>query len=235
MPITHMETNFTYRKKLLEHLLSFCTDKRAELFRKVISDRTRHITIVLENIFQAQNASAVLRSCDCFGIQDVHIIENDHPWEVNPDVALGASKWLSIFRYNELENNTAECLSKLKRRGFKLLATLPSSDAVSIYDTDISKPCALLFGTELHGLSPLAIEMADEKVHIPMYGFTESFNISVSAALSLSILTKRLRTGTIFPGLSDEESTEVMLQWARNSVRSSEAIERKFELSYTES
>jgi tRNA (guanosine-2'-O-)-methyltransferase len=111
---------------LLDYLLSFLTPQRKEKFLKVAGERTRHIAVVLEDIYQPHNASAVLRSCDCFGVQDVHIIENKNHFDVNPDVAVGASKWLSLHKYRREEDNTTACLAALKNKGYLLVATTPT-------------------------------------------------------------------------------------------------------------
>jgi tRNA (guanosine-2'-O-)-methyltransferase len=222
------ETDLQTRKKLLNFLLTFISENKVTKFEERIQYRSRHLTIVLEDIFQPHNASAVLRSCDCFGIQDVHIIENMNKYEVNPDVALGSSKWLSLIKYNKEINNTSSCLSSLKKQGYKIVATSPHKDDFTPESLPLDKKTALVFGTELEGLTDNAKEIADAYVRIPMYGFTESLNISVSAALLLFTLSERLRKSDINWQLSEEEKTDTLLQWARNVVKRSDAIEREF-------
>ena len=139
--------------------------------------RTRYLTVVLEDIFQSQNASAVLRTCDCFGIQDVHIIENRNPYEINPDVELGSAKWLNMNRYNKSGHNTLEAFTELRKKGYKIIATSPHKNDLMIQDLPIEHKIALVFGSEREGLSDIALQNADAFVKIPMYGFTESFNI----------------------------------------------------------
>ncbi len=215
-------------QKLLDHLESMLTGNRKEKFAEIIRNRTRHLTIVLEDIFQPHNASAVLRSCDCFGIQDVHIIENRNIYEVNPDVALGSSKWLTIRKYNRTEDNTAECIAGLKEQGYRIIATTPHRDGYTPETLPLEDKTALLFGTELEGLSETATSMADGFVRIPMYGFTESLNISVSAAVLLHTLTERLRSTGGDRGLSPSELLEIRLEWAMNSIRRSSVIASEF-------
>jgi len=218
------ETN----KRLLEHLISFITDNRKELFMKVIAQRTRHITVVLEDIYQPHNASAVLRTCDLTGIQDVHIIENVNKYEVNPDVAMGSSKWLNLIRYNAHENNTAEAFKQLKQKGYRIVATTPHKNDKSLEDISLDKKMAFVFGTEMNGLSEEAIQLADEYVRIPMFGFTESYNISVSAALVLYTLTQKLKNSAINWQLDDNERIDILLEWARRSINRPELIEAQF-------
>lgn len=223
-----MNYDYQTKKKLVNHLSKFITPERMDLFQSIIRNRTRHITVVLEDLFQPHNASAVLRTCDCFGIQDVHIIENNNKYEVNPDVALGSSKWLSLKKYNESENNTLSTYNKLKASGYKVVATTPHSDGFRLQDLPVDNKIALVFGTELMGLSKVAIDNADAYVKIPMYGFTESFNISVSAAIILYHLTEKLKGSEINWELNKEEKTEVILEWIKNTIKRSDLIEQEF-------
>jgi tRNA (guanosine-2'-O-)-methyltransferase len=222
------ESDLQIQKKLLDFLLTFISDNKLNKFEEKIQYRSRHLTIVLEDIYQPHNASAVLRSCDCFGIQDIHIIENLNKYEVNPDVALGSVKWLSLMKYNQEINNTSSCLNSLKKKGYKIVATSPHKDDFTPETLPLEQKTALVFGTELEGLTHNALEMADAFVRIPMYGFTESLNISVSAALLLFTLSERLRKSTIDWHLSKNEKTDIMLQWAKNVVKRSDSIEREF-------
>jgi tRNA (guanosine-2'-O-)-methyltransferase len=216
------------KRRLLEHLEPMITEMRKERFAEVLRNRTRFITIVLEDIFQPHNASAVLRTCDCFGVQDVHIIENKNRYEVNPDVALGSSKWLSLYKYSRGEDNTSACLARLKEQGYRIIAATPRKDDFTPHSLPVRSKFALLFGTELYGLSDTAIRMADSFVRIPMFGFTESFNISVSAAILLHTLTGRIRQERTGWQLSEEEMLDVRLEWAMNSLRRAGIIASEF-------
>lgn len=216
-------------KRLVDYLSGFITNQRREAFERVLQQRTRYITVVLEDIYQPHNASAVLRSMDCFGIQDAHIIENSNEYRINPEVALGASKWLSLMRYNEAGNNTTRALKHLKDRGYRLVATTPHQQDVELPDFSLEKgKTALLFGTEMEGLSQQALSMADEYLRIPMYGFTESFNISVSAAIILYELKKKLVRSSVRWALDEEEKTELMLQWLKKSIKRSDLLIKQF-------
>lgn len=222
------DSDIQIRKMFLDFLLTFISENKIRKFESIILKRTRHLTIILEDIYQPHNASAVLRSCDCFGIQDVHIIENMNKYEVNPDVALGSAKWLSLMKYNTETNNTTTCLVSLKNKGYKIVATSPHKDNFTPETLPLDPKVALVFGTELAGLTDDAMELADAYVRIPMCGFTESLNISVSAALLLFTLSERLRKSNVNWRLSEEEKIEIMLQWARSVVKKSDAIEREF-------
>ncbi len=216
------------KRKLFDFLSNYVSDNKKQLFDKIIQYRTRHITVVLEDIYQPHNASAVLRSCDCFGIQDVHIIENRNIYEVNPDVALGSSKWLNLIKYNENESNTLDAFNKLREKGYRIVATTPHKNDTLLDDLDIDRKTALVFGTELKGLSDIALENADAFVKIPMYGFTESFNISVSAAIILHHITEKLRKSDINWHLTDEEIVDIKLNWVKAVVKKSEVLEKEF-------
>ncbi|WP_244880321.1 TrmH family RNA methyltransferase [Saccharicrinis fermentans] len=217
------------REELVQFLSEHVTENRNALFDKVLKDRTKYITVVLEDIYQSHNASAVLRSCDCFGIQDIHVIENRNSLSVSRDVALGSTKWLSMSRYNEEENNTRSALRNLKNEGYRIVATSPHTNDVELYDFDVSKgKAAIVFGTELTGISDVVKEEADEFLRIPMYGFTESFNISVSAALVLQHLAHEIRRKEVEWQLTEPEVLEVKLQWLKRTVKSAELIEREF-------
>lgn len=223
-----MNENTDIKRKLLAYLEGFITENKKELFGQIIRNRTRHITIALEDIYQSQNASAVLRSCDCFGIQDVHIIENRYEYSINPDVALGSSKWLNLIKYNENEDNTLDCFRSLRDKGYRIVATTPHRDDTMLDELDLTEKTAFVFGTELEGLSDTAIENADAFVKIPMYGFTESFNISVSAAILLHHLTEKLRASDIPWELSEEEMLDTQILWAKSVVKHSDKHEAAF-------
>lgn len=215
---------------LINHLSGFLTPKRNALYNKVLEMRTKHITIVLEDIFQPQNASAVLRTCDCFGIQDVHIIENRNEFQVDTEVALGSSKWISINKYNEAENNSLNAIRQLKQKGYRIVATTPHNNDQELPDFDIAKgKTALVFGSELPGITDTILNEADEFLKIPMFGFTESFNISVSAAIILHHLTHKMRqTEGLQWKLTQEEKDEIKREWIRHTIKKSELIEKRF-------
>ena len=221
-------------EQLISHLSKLVSENRLKAFRSVIEKRTRYLTVVLEDIYQPHNASAVLRSCDCFGIQDVHIIENQNEYNINPDVALGASKWLNLNKYSENNNNTLETIKTLKKQGYRIVATTPHTNDIKLEDYDLSKgPSALFFGTEKLGLSKIMMDNADEFVKIPMHGFTESFNISVSASIILYHLTTILKNGSnINWQLSQSEKNQILIQWFKESIKKSDIIIADFMKNY---
>ena len=209
------------KQALYDHASAMISDERRTLFDRLAPLRTRHISVVLEDVYQSHNAAAVLRSCDCFGVQDVHVIEKNNHFNPAGDVAVGSSKWVDYYRYAD----TATAYAELRRRGYRIVATLPHEKDQMIGELDISRPTALVFGTELTGLSQEAIDGADAYVKIPMYGFTESFNISVCAALSLFSLTERMRHSDSIPWqLGPDAILDLKLHWTTQTIRDGEAV-----------
>ena len=193
-------------QKLLAYLEGYLTEKRKALFKKVLEDRTRHFTVVLEDIFQPHNASAVVRTCDIFGIQDVHAIENKYNNKISRHVAKGSQKWLSYNRYRDDGDNTTSCLASLKEKGYQIIATTPHNDSCVLQDFDITKKSAFVFGVEAEGVSETVLKNADGFLKIPMVGFTESLNISVAAAIILQEVTSKLRNSEVDWKLSEQEN-----------------------------
>jgi tRNA (guanosine-2'-O-)-methyltransferase len=207
------------KEKLLRYLESCITERRSEIINQVLENRTKYITIALEDIYQPQNASAVLRTCDCLGIQDVYIIENRNRYKINPDVALGSDKWLNLIRYQKHADNTIAAINDLRKSGYRIVATSPQRQSQTPDEFDIYKgKAAFFFGTELNGLSQKVLKNADEFLRIPMFGFTRSYNISVSAAIILYHITSRLRDSLIKWQLSDNERMAIKTKWIENSL-----------------
>lgn len=214
----------TAEQELTEYLGGYVTENKRGKIAGVLAERTRHLTVVLENIYQPHNASACLRSCDCLGIQDVHIIEGRNEYKPNDEIALGSAKWLSLHRYHQTES----CLDTLRRRGFRIVATSPHADGYDLTTLPLDRPVALLFGTEEQGLSELALDAADASLRLPMYGFTESYNISVTVAICLSRLVERIRESDLDWHLSEEERQDLTLEFYRRIVKRHDLLEEKF-------
>lgn len=219
-------------KQLTEYLSQFMLPERYNQMLKVLGDRTDYILPVVENLNQSHNANAVIRTCECLGFQKLTVIENFHEFLINREVCMGSTKWIDIERFNAKENNTFECITTLKERGYRIVATSPHpTKGISLNEFDLSKgKCAILFGSEKPGLTKQALEMSDEFVIIPMYGFTESFNISVSCALILQNLRERLNASSIDYHLTEEEHYRILLDWQRKSIRECDKIIMNYEL-----
>ena len=215
--------------ELIEHLSQFLTEERLHLFHEKLKERSNRITLVLEDVFQSRNISAAMRSADCFGIQNIHIIENKNNFTKDKSVSLGAGKWINIKQYNTEENNTINCLKKLKKEGYQIIATSPHNTNTSLEEIDVkNNKIAIILGTELTGLSEKALSFADKRMKINMYGFTESLNISVSAAICCQSISSKMRKETTGWEVTEEEKTDILLNWIRNSIKSGKQIEEKF-------
>ncbi|SDS04771.1 tRNA (guanosine-2'-O-)-methyltransferase [Polaribacter sp. KT25b] len=215
-------------KKLLIYLESYLTDKRKALFKKVISERTQHFTVVLEDISQPHNASAVLRTCDIFGVQELHTVENKYINRVSKYVAKGSQKWITTKRYKSDGNNTKVCFDNLRNQGYQIIATSPHDNSCFLQDFDISKKTAFVFGEETEGVSDFTKENADGFLKIPMVGFTESLNISVAAAIILQDVTTKLRNSNLDWQLSEEEKEILYLNWIKESIKNVDKIEENY-------
>jgi tRNA (guanosine-2'-O-)-methyltransferase len=216
-----------HRQEVIDFLATFITDHKRDLMESVLAQRTKFVTVALEDIYQPHNASAVVRTADCFGIQEVHIIEGRNKFETSTQVLRGSGKWVDIIKYSGEGNNTEACFESLRQKGYTLIGTSPHKEGVSLPDLRIEKPTAFIFGTEETGLSEYAMEHVDDFLRIPMYGFTESFNLSVSAAISLyQIMTYLHKSGIDFH-LTAEEKADIRLAWYRKVVRSAAALEKE--------
>jgi len=218
-------------QRFFEYLCGFVTKNKLALFDGYLRERTRQLTVVLEDVYRPHNASACLRSCDAFGIQDVHIIENRYAYRMNPDVELGSARWLTIHRYAATNDNSDDCIDALKQRGYRIVAMCPHGDAQLLEDFDVSQPAALFFGTEAEGLTQTVVDRADVRLRIPIYGFAESLNISVAVAVCLHHLTLQLRRAEIDWHLSEAEKQALKLAWVRRAIgqKRLRTIEREYE------
>ncbi len=216
--------NTTNSQRLIKHLSQFVSLNRQKRMDDVLQNRTRFLSVILEDIYQPHNASAVLRSCECLGVQDIHIIEKANRYRVNPDIALGAAQWLTLYHHENIKS----CFNELKNQGYQIAAMTLSDDSLNIDELDLSQKTAICFGTEENGLSDSAIIFSDVKVKIPMVGFTQSFNISVSAAISLYTLTQKLHRSNLNWQLTEEEKTALKINWLIKSTPGGDKIKEKF-------
>jgi tRNA (guanosine-2'-O-)-methyltransferase len=212
-------------KKLLNYFETYLTAKRKETFRKVLENRTKHFTLVLEDIYQPHNASAVVRTCDIFGVQDLHVIENKYVNRVSKYVAKGSQKWITSTRYKTDGDNTEICLNTLKESGYQIIATTPHTNSCMLQDFDFNKKTAFILGAEAEGISETVKNLADGFLKIPMVGFTESLNISVAAAIILQDVTTKLRNSVIDWQLSAEEKETLYFDWVKKTIKNVDKIE----------
>ncbi|CAM3888147.1 RNA methyltransferase [Flavobacterium branchiophilum] len=208
----------------LAYLETFLTENRKEDFLIILKNRTNHFTVAIEDVYQLHNTSAVMRSCEVFGVQELHVIEQRFGKSIDREIAMGAQKWVDIYKYESQQT----CIETLRNKGYQIIATTPHENDCLLEDFDISKPSALFFGTERAGLSEEIIKNADGFLKIPMVGFTESLNISVSAAIILQNLTSRLRKSTIDWQLNEAVLLEKRLNWTKNSIKDIKRIESRY-------
>ena len=213
-----------FNQDLLTYLEGFITENRKEGFLRVLKNRTKHFTVAMEDVFQLHNTSAVMRSCEVFGIQELNVIEQKFGKSIDKEIAMGAEKWVDINRFSSIQ----DCITNLKGKGYQIIATTPHNDSCLLHEFDITKPSALFFGTERDGLSEEVMQQADGFLKIPMVGYTESLNISVSAAIIIQDVTNRLRQSNVNWQLTPEEVLEKRLDWTRKSIKDIEFIEKKY-------
>lgn len=211
-------------KDYLAYLETILTDNRKQRFLDVLSKRTNHFTIAMEDVFQLHNTSAVMRSCEVFGIQELNVVEERYTKSIDKEIAMGAQKWVDVNRFESISN----CISSLKNKGYQIIATTPHENDCLLDDFDISKPSAFFFGTERDGLSEEVMQNADGFLKIPMSGFTESLNISVSAAIIIQNLMSRLHKSSINWQLSEEEMFVKRLAWTKNTIKDIKRIEARY-------
>ncbi len=212
--------------ELLKYLQTYLTEHRNIRFQKVLSERTRHFTVVTEDVYQLHNTSAVMRTCDVFGIQDLHVVEEKVSKRIDKEIAMGAQKWVSFKRYHSIK----ECIANLKSSGYQIIATTPHDNSTMLHEFDVSKKSAFFFGKESDGLSDTVMDAADGFLKIPMYGFTESLNISVSAAIILQSVVSKMKQSDVNWQLSEEEKFEIEMQWLKKTIKASEEIIERYNI-----
>lgn len=209
-------------------LSNIVTEKRKDTFDKVLDNRTRHFTVILEDLFQKHNTSAVVRSCDIFGIQDVHIIENKYNSYMSNQVGKGSQKWVDFHHYRDKQINTQDCIDSIKEQGYQLIATTPHNESCYLADFDVTKKSAFVFGVEKEGVSKTMMDQADGYLKVPMVGFTESLNISVAAAIILQSVTERLRASDVDWKLTEEYKIIKKLDWMEKTIKSIDKIKERY-------
>ncbi|WP_242203688.1 TrmH family RNA methyltransferase [Aestuariivivens insulae] len=205
---------------LLEYIESYLTPSRRVKFEKVLSQRTKHFAVAIEDVYQLHNTSAVIRSCDVFGVQEVNIIEEINTKRIDREIAMGAQKWVDINRYNTVK----DCIKDLKQQGYQIVATTPHTNDCELHDFDVTQKSCFFFGRETEGLSDTVLNEADCFLKIPMVGFTESLNISVSAAIILQHVTTKLKHTNINWQLREQELLEKRLDWCKKTIKSYQKI-----------
>ena len=200
---------------LLTYLEGYLSEERKQRFLNVLQKRTKHLTVVVEDVYQLHNTSAIIRSCDVFGIQELYVIEDRFGKRLDKNIAMGAEQWVDVYRYQ----TTSDCISKLKGDGYQIIATTPHNDSNLLHDFFPTEKSAIFFGTEKKGLSEGVMQQADGFLKIPMVGFSESLNVSVSAAIIIQQLAQKVRSSTLNWQLTDLEVLEKRLDWTKKSIK----------------
>jgi tRNA (guanosine-2'-O-)-methyltransferase len=216
-------------QRLYDILSEHLTARKRALFDEIVQNRTRYVTLVMEDLYQAQNTSAIQRSAESWGIQDLYVIENAHTFSHHRRIARGAYDWLTLHRFNQSGNNTRSCFDALRAKGYQIAVTALHAKTISVYDLDLSQKTAVVMGTELTGASQTAMDMADVFVKIPTYGFTESLNVSAASSVIIANLAERLRIENRAWQLSAEEQLELKIHWAKKSIYWSKYIVDMYE------
>lgn len=208
------------------YLQEFLTQERIDVLAGTLAQRTRYMTILTENTFHPQNASALVRHCEAFGLQDLHTVETVCKFNPNVNIVRGTDKWVDIIRHQD----TTEALFSLKSAGYRIVATTPHHKSCTPETFDVtSGPFCLVFGTEHAGVSDEILQSADEYLQIPMCGMVESLNVSASAAILIYMLSQRVRLSDVLWQIDEPSQAEVLFRWTLSSVRDGERIlDRKF-------
>lgn len=218
---------------LFEWLLQFVSDSKQLKIEEKLNYRTRYVTAVLENVFDHQNSNAVIRSCEALGIQDIHIVNYQSTFKPAKSVNKGSYKWMTVQRYVENDNSfQLSAVENLRKRGYSIIVTVPGGENFTPNSLEINKPMAVCFGQESSGISEKLLAMADAQLTIPMYGFTESFNISVAAGIIFYELMQRVRQGNINWQLSANEREELRWQWLEKSLTGVKYLISRYEQDY---
>jgi len=211
-------------QETFDYLKQFLTDERLSKIEHFSKESSDFVLPVMEDVYQFRNAAAIVRSVEACGFHHVVALEEENVFNPNLKVTKGAETWVQV----EKMPNNLDSLKEIKNRGYKVLAVSPEKNAVMLPDYEIKEPIALVFGTELEGVSDEILDFADETLAIPMFGFTKSFNVSVAAAICMYELKQKLMKSEINYKLSDEKLLDLKIRWAKNSIKSSEQILERF-------
>ena len=211
-------------QETFDYLKQFLTDERLSKIEHFSQESSDFVLPVMEDVYQFRNAAAIVRSVEACGFHHVVALEEENVFNPNLKVTKGAETWVK----DEKMPNNLDSLKEIKNRGYKILAVSPEKDATMLPDYDVKEPIALVFGTELEGVSDEILDFADETLAIPMYGFTKSFNVSVAAAICMYELKQKLMKSGIDYKLSEEKLLEMKIRWTVNSIRSGEELLERF-------
>ena len=220
--------NSEQHSNIINRLSDVINDDRVTLLHEILEQRTRYVSIVLDDIYQPQNASAIMRTCECLGVQDLHIIEDRNDYTINRDVVKGSSKWITLKRYKN-SNSREDCLQHLKQHDYKIVAMTLSEDSMPLEQLPVEDKIAICFGCEETGLSETIEKHADYKVQIPIHGFTQSYNVSVSAGISLYFLINKIKNSGQNWQLDKKEKESLLMDWLSKSTPTGKILLDKYQ------
>lgn len=218
------------KQELTAYMNTFMRDERRDKLNRVLDNRTTHFCVAMEDLFYERNAGAIIRTADGYGIQNIHVIEPKDSFKskVTNIISKGAEKWVTKTQHDDIKNGAKMCIDALRSQGYQIVATSPHKDGHTIHDFDITKKSAFFLGAEKTGISDIVMEEADDYIAMPIYGFTESYNVSVANGILLHELVNRLRKSNVNWELSEEERDDLFLDWTMKSINSSNMIADKF-------
>lgn len=212
-----------YRERIA-WLAEFMLPERYDVLRRTVAMRMRYMTILAENTFHPQNAAALIRHCEAFGLQQMHTVETVCRFNPNAAIVRGTDRWVDIRRHR----STAEAIAALRGEGYRIVATTPHREDTTPESFDVTRGrFALVFGTEHAGISEEVLASADEFLRIPMCGMVESLNVSASAAILIYMLSERMRRQVEGWNMTAAEQAATLYGWMCRSVKDSEEILRR--------
>ena len=223
MTMTNTENNLTVEqcREQIDYLAQFMLPERLATLTRALENRTEYMTLLAENMFHPQNASALVRHCEAFGVQNLHTVQTICKFNPNVDIVRGTDKWIDIHHHG----STAEALAHLKSNGYRIIATTPHRESCTPESFDVSKgQFAIVMGTEKTGISDEVMAAADEFLRIPMCGMVESLNVSACAAIIVYMLSERMRHEVEDWQLSEEKQTRILHKWLIDTVKDAKPL-----------
>ncbi|MBP3424442.1 MAG: RNA methyltransferase [Alistipes sp.] len=223
MTMRNIENNISVEqcRERIEYLAQFMLPERLATLQRAVANRTKYMTLLAENMFHPQNASALVRHCEAFGVQNLHTVQTLCKFNPNVDIVRGTDKWIDIHRHN----STAEALAALKSEGYRIIATTPHRESCTPESFDVTKgKFAIVMGTEKTGISDEVMAAADEFMRIPMCGMVESLNVSACAAIIVYMLSERMRHEVEGWQLTEQEQTRTLYKWIVQTVKDAEPL-----------
>ena len=206
--------------KVTEILEPMLTAERLARIDSVLAARLTSVVPIVEDTYDPHNAAAAIRTTDAVGLCELHVVEPDARFSASHGVTRGAHKWIDMHRHH----NMTDCVTELRARGFRVYSTAMSAP-LTIDDVPVDRPVAVAFGNEHAGLTPEAVTVCEGAVSVPMFGFVESLNLSVTVALAMTTLAKRRRAHIGAIGdLPEDRRARLRARWIALKIRAATGI-----------